>query len=110
DVTEALAAIERLRKEERLAVSFHAFVLYCLAQATRDHPAALSYRKGRHILTFADVDIGTTIERRLPDGSRIPVAHVLRKAEQKSLAEINRELREAARRDPAEDETIRQRR
>lgn len=110
DVTEALAAIERLRKEQRLAISFHAYLLYCLAQASRDHPGVLSYRKGRHILTFGDIDIGTTIERRLPDGRRIPVAYVLRNAERKSLAEINWELREAARRDPAADETIGQRR
>ena len=110
DVTEALAAIERLRRQSRLALSFHSYVLSCLAQAARAHPAVLSYRKGRHILTFADVDIGTTIERRMPDGSRVPVAYVLRAAETKSLARIHWELRQAARRDPAADETIRQRR
>jgi pyruvate/2-oxoglutarate dehydrogenase complex dihydrolipoamide acyltransferase (E2) component len=110
DVTEALQAIERLRRESRAAVSFHAYVLHCLAQASLAHPAVLSYRRGRRILTFEDVDIGTTIERRLPDGSRIPVAYILRAAEGKSLARINWELREAARRDPAEDETIRLRR
>ena len=110
DVTDVLAAIERLRREHRVAVSFHAYVLYCLAQAARAHPGVLSYRKGRRILTFDDIDIGTTVERRLADGVRIPVGYVLRAAERKSLAEINRELREVARRDLAQDETVRMRR
>jgi pyruvate/2-oxoglutarate dehydrogenase complex dihydrolipoamide acyltransferase (E2) component len=110
DVTDALLAIERLRRDSRIAVSFHAYVLHCLAQAAHAHPEVLAYRMGRRIVTFDDVDIGTAIDRRQPDGTRFPVAYVLRGAQVKSLACINWELREVARRDLADDETVRLRR
>jgi pyruvate/2-oxoglutarate dehydrogenase complex dihydrolipoamide acyltransferase (E2) component len=110
DVTDALAALERARRAVRIAVSFHAFVMYCLAQATAAHPALNSYRHRNRIVTFDDVDIATTIEKRLPDGTRIPIGYVLRAAQAKSLAQINWELRAATRRDLATDETIKLRR
>jgi pyruvate/2-oxoglutarate dehydrogenase complex dihydrolipoamide acyltransferase (E2) component len=110
DITPALRAIEGLRRDFRAAISLHAYVLYCLAQSARAHPQVLSYRKGRSILTFDDVDLATVVDRRLPSGARIPVTHILRNAESKSLAEINWELRRAGRMDPAQDETIKLRR
>jgi pyruvate/2-oxoglutarate dehydrogenase complex dihydrolipoamide acyltransferase (E2) component len=110
DVTDALAALERRRREVRIAVSFHAFVLYCLAHATAAHPEIVSYRYRRRIVTFDDVDIATTIDKRLADGTRIPIGYVLRAAQAKSLARINWELREATRGDLSTDATIRLRR
>lgn len=110
DVTDALLAIERLRRTSRVIVSLHAYILHCLAQAAREHPEIVSYRKGRRIVTFEDVDIGTVVDKTLPGGVRIPVGYVLRQADSKSLARINWELRAVMRADPAQNETVRARR
>jgi pyruvate/2-oxoglutarate dehydrogenase complex dihydrolipoamide acyltransferase (E2) component len=95
DVTAALAAIRGLEKELRIAVSLHALLLYCLAQAAREHPVARTYRRGRKLITFEDIDVLTPIDKRLPSGVRIPVGHIVRAAQSKSLAAINWELRQA---------------
>ena len=110
DITDALHGIKRLRREYRATISLHAYALYCLARSARAHPQILSYRKGRRILIFEDVDLGTVVDRRLPGGARIPVAHILRNAEKMSLAEINWELRRAQRMDPVQDDAIKLRR
>lgn len=110
DITAALHSMERLKRDHLVTISLHAYALHCLAQSARAHPQILSYRKGKHILTFEDVDLGTVVDRRLPGGARIPVAHILRNAERMSLAEINWELRRAQRIDPVQDDTIKLRR
>jgi pyruvate/2-oxoglutarate dehydrogenase complex dihydrolipoamide acyltransferase (E2) component len=110
DVTEALAAIGRHQRALGVAVSLHAFVLYCLARAAAEHPNVLTYRRGRRLVTFADADVGTAIEKKLPDRRRLPVGYVFRGAQQKSLARINWELRQACRSDLAADPSVRLRR
>ncbi|HUA59121.1 MAG TPA: 2-oxo acid dehydrogenase subunit E2 [Verrucomicrobiae bacterium] len=111
DVTEALQAIRRIERELRIAVSFHAFLLHSLVQAAMRHPTVVTYRRGNKLLTFEDIDVLTPIEKRLPHGVRIPVAHIVRAAQQKSLAQINWELRSAIRAgDLAGEEAIRLRR
>jgi pyruvate/2-oxoglutarate dehydrogenase complex dihydrolipoamide acyltransferase (E2) component len=110
DVTRALAAISRHQRALGMAVSLHAFVIYCLARAAAEHPAVLTYRHGQQLITFADVDVGTAIEKRLPDRRRLPVGYVFRAAQRKSLAEINWELRQACRSSLADDPSVRLRR
>ena len=95
DVTDALAAIQRIQKMLRVAVSLQAFLMYCLAQALREHPVMLTYRHKRKLITFDDVDMLTPLDKRLPGGVRIPVGHIVRGAQNKSLAELNWELRKA---------------
>ena len=95
DVTEALAAIRRLQKETRIAVSLHAFIVYCMTRAMREHAVTQTYRRKNELITFEDIDVLTPIDKRLPSGVRIPVGHIVRAAQTKSLAEINWELRQA---------------
>jgi pyruvate/2-oxoglutarate dehydrogenase complex dihydrolipoamide acyltransferase (E2) component len=112
DITDALAAMERYRREFRTGLSLHAFVLYCMAHAAAENPAVLTYRSGRdRLVTFEDADIGTIIEKRLPGGHiRVPVGYVFRAAQRKSLSEINEELRTACRSELADDPAVRWRR
>lgn len=99
DVTEALEAIWRIQHELQLAVSFHAFLVHSLVQAAMHHPAVVTYRRGNKLLTFEDIDVLNPIEKRLANGLRIPIAYILRAAQQKTLADINWELRGAIRAD-----------
>lgn len=110
DVTDALAAIRRQERTLRIAVSFHAFVMHCVARAALDHPDVLTYRHGRRLVTFADADVGTVVDRRLPDGVRIPVGYIVRAAQGKSLAAINWELRRAIRSELLDSRALRFRR
>jgi 2-oxoacid dehydrogenases acyltransferase (catalytic domain) len=111
DVTEPLAAIRRLERELRVAISFHAFALYCMVQAAMQNPTVVTYRRGRKLITFEDIDVLTPVDKRLPSGVRIPVAHIVRGAQNKSLAEINWELRRAVKApDLPNDRVVRMRR
>ncbi len=110
DVTEALIAIRRLQRELRVAVSFHAFVIHCLARAAAEHPAILTFRAGSRLITFGDADVATVIDKRFPGGVRVPAVYTVRAAQTKSLAAINWELREGIRSDQGEVESVRLRR
>jgi pyruvate/2-oxoglutarate dehydrogenase complex dihydrolipoamide acyltransferase (E2) component len=111
DVTDSLAAIRRIEKELRIAVSFHAFAVYCVVQAAMQHPLMHTYRYGKKLITFEDIDLLSPIDKRLPGGLRIPVGHIIRAAQNKTLAEINWEIRRAVRApDLAEDAAVQARR
>jgi hypothetical protein len=111
DVTEALLRIRTLERETRIALPFHAFAVHCVAQAVRDYPLLNSYRRGDGLIAFADVDVLSPLDKRLPNGVRIPVGHIVRGAQDKSLAAINLELRRAIRApDLADDSAVRRRR
>jgi pyruvate/2-oxoglutarate dehydrogenase complex dihydrolipoamide acyltransferase (E2) component len=110
DVTDALAAIRRHERTLRVAVSFHAFVMHCLARAAADHSNLLTYRHGRSLVTFADADVGTVIDRRLTNGVRLPVGYIVRAAQNKSPAAINWELRRAIRVEQLDSDALRLRR
>lgn len=109
DVTELWANLKRCQAELRLAVSLHAVVLHALARAVAAHPGVMNYRHGRRMVTFGEVDVGTTIDRRIL-GQRIPALHCVRGAQRKSLAEINWELRAAINQTGTPDPAIRIRR
>lgn len=105
DVTEALAAMRRIERQLRVAVSLHAFILYCFVQAAREHPVAQTYRRRNKLITFEDIDVLTPIDKRLPNGVRIPVGHIVRAAQTKTLAQINWELRQAVNAPDLEDDS-----
>lgn len=94
DVTETLARLKRCQDALRLAVSLHAFVIHSLARAAAAHPAVMTYRHGRRLVTFSEADICTAIDRRIL-GHRVPAIHCVRGAQRKSLARIGWELRAA---------------
>lgn len=94
DVTEVLVRLKECQRELRFAVSFHAVVLHALSRAAAAHPGVMTYRHGKKLVTFNEVDVGTTIDRRI-QGHRIAALYCVRGAQRKSLAQINWELREA---------------
>lgn len=110
DVTDALAAIRRHERALRIAVSFHAYVMHCVARAAAEQPNVLTFRHGRRLVTFEDADVGTVVDQRLPDGVRLPVGYIVRAAQAKSPAAINWELRRAIRVDGLDSAALRLRR
>ena len=111
DITEPLGLVRSLERKLGVAISFHAYTLYCMVQAAMQNPSVVTYRRGSKLITFEDIDVLTPVEKRLPGGLRIPVAHIVRAAQTKSLARINWELRSVVKApDLAPDRTVRMRR
>jgi pyruvate/2-oxoglutarate dehydrogenase complex dihydrolipoamide acyltransferase (E2) component len=111
DVTDTLARIRFVERETRIALPFHVFAVHCVAQCVSENPGFNTYRRGDKLMTLADVDVYSALDKRLPNGVRIPVGHIVRGAQGKSLATINWELRLAIRSaDLADDPAVKLRR
>jgi pyruvate/2-oxoglutarate dehydrogenase complex dihydrolipoamide acyltransferase (E2) component len=75
------------------ALSFTAYLAWCLARAVAEHPqvhALLDWR-GR-LVTFEDVDVSLVIEIEL-EGRRFPMSHILRRAQRRAFRELHEEIR-----------------
>ncbi len=110
DVTEAMLRIRSYQRILRMGISFHAFVIYCMAKAIAEHRQVQAYRRGDRLIVFDEVDVSTAVEKRLPNHVKIPVGYVFRAADRRSLAQINWELRQAMKSDLTDDKHVRQRR
>ncbi|BEL05825.1 hypothetical protein Q0Z83_040160 [Actinoplanes sichuanensis] len=111
DVTAPLARITELKSRVPGGVSFTAYLTYCLGRAVAAHPDVQACRSGgRRLAIYDDVDVNTLLERIKPDGTSVPVLHVVRDAGRKTFAEINAEMREAVRDDLHDHPAVRRRR
>jgi len=97
DVTDTFERISSYQRELGIGISLHGVAIYCLAQAAALHPDTLTYRYRNSLITFRNADITTTMLKKLPDGSRHLVLHTFRGTQQKSMAQIQWELRTAMR-------------
>lgn len=93
DITAALARMEEIKQKENYKVSMTAWVAKCLAQAVIENKHLNSYRKGRKLIVFDDVDISVVVEITTKSGKKVPFNHVIRKVETKSVKEITDEIR-----------------
>lgn len=110
NVTRTLERLEHCQRATRRVVSLHAFLLACGARAAAEHPIVLTFRHRGRLITFDSVDVGTALNKRMPDGTWLPVIYVLREADRKSHARIQHEFRQAVRRDLTDDPAVRARR
>jgi pyruvate/2-oxoglutarate dehydrogenase complex dihydrolipoamide acyltransferase (E2) component len=98
DVTEARAAIRRHRQQGE-DLSFTAWAVRCVAQAASEHKRVHAVRRGRRkLVVFDDVDVALAVYRRLTDEAseeRLPMPFVVRKANEKSVAQISADVRRA---------------
>jgi pyruvate/2-oxoglutarate dehydrogenase complex dihydrolipoamide acyltransferase (E2) component len=110
---EADVTLAREKLAERAArgepVSFTAYLAFCISRALEKHPKLHGFRQGNEIVVFDDVDVNTLLEKRKPDGSLIPVIYIVRGANRKSLAEIDRELKGAVKSDLLDDPGVQRR-
>ena len=91
DVTKARELIAALKAQQD--ISFTGWVVKCVGQATSEHKEVNSYRLGRKkIVSFDQVDIPVPIERKVGSEQR-PLAYIIRKANEKTVAEITKEIR-----------------
>ncbi|HEY5531010.1 MAG TPA: 2-oxo acid dehydrogenase subunit E2 [Candidatus Anoxymicrobiaceae bacterium] len=90
DVTRGMQELAR-RKESGEPVTLTAWAVRCISQAASEQPETHAVRKRRNLFVFDDVDLTVMVESEL-GGKRVPRPYLLRKANEKSLGEINAEL------------------
>jgi pyruvate/2-oxoglutarate dehydrogenase complex dihydrolipoamide acyltransferase (E2) component len=99
DVTVARNAIRKQKMQTGQGVSFTGWIVKCLAQAVSEHPHIHALRKGkRKLVLFHDVDVTVVVERapgQASAGETLPMPYIIRKANEKSLADIHAEIRAA---------------
>jgi len=99
DVTVARDAIRTQKQETGQGVSFTGWIIMCLAQAVSEHPHIHALRKGkRKLILFRDVDVTVVVEREVSHANSVqtlPMPYIIRKANEKRLADIHTEIRAA---------------
>ncbi|MHA1505234.1 MAG: 2-oxo acid dehydrogenase subunit E2 [Candidatus Heimdallarchaeota archaeon] len=94
-MTKALAKIEEIKKKQNYMVSMTGWVAKCVAQVVMENKHLNSYRRGRKIIVFDNVDISVIIELTLKSDKKVPYNYVIRKVETKSVKGITDEIRDA---------------
>jgi pyruvate/2-oxoglutarate dehydrogenase complex dihydrolipoamide acyltransferase (E2) component len=98
DVTSARAAIRAQKAKTGEGISFIGWIVKCLAQAVSEHKYVHALRKGkRQLVAFDDVDLTIIIERVADAGEKLPMPYIIRKANEKTVADIHTEIRTAQR-------------
>jgi pyruvate/2-oxoglutarate dehydrogenase complex dihydrolipoamide acyltransferase (E2) component len=91
DVTKAREMITK--SKGTIDVSFTSWIVKCVSQTASEHKQMNAYRLGRKkIILFDDVDIPIPVERRIDDEER-PLIYIVRKANEKTVADITKEIR-----------------
>ena len=91
DVTKAREIITAAKGKQD--ISFTAWIVKCVGQAAHEHQQVNAYRLGRKKIVFFDeVDIPIPVERTVGSEQR-PLAYIVRKANEKSVADITKEIR-----------------
>lgn len=104
DVTDSRAALQAYKRDTNGKGSFTAWILKCISQAICEHKTVHAFRQGSNELAiFEDVDISLLVEKEV-DGQKAPLPVVIRKTNEKSMAEIQAEIQTAKAR-PVKDET-----
>ncbi len=94
DVTDARKKIRKLFEKTGEKYSFTGLICKCVAQTLCEHKDLNAYRLGRHkIVVFDDVDIFIPVER-IVNGEPRTLGYMLRKANEKTISEITKELRD----------------
>src|SRR5689334_10423897 len=95
DVTEARRIIRQNRHSGN-KISFTAWLIKAIADCVALHPpiAGINHAKRNKVLVFEDVDISMVVEKDV-NGARVPLPYVIRKADKKTLCDIQAEIESA---------------
>jgi pyruvate/2-oxoglutarate dehydrogenase complex dihydrolipoamide acyltransferase (E2) component len=95
DVTLAREYLRVHKENQEVSLSFTGWMAKCIAQAVSENPQVHALRHGHtSMILFEDVDILITVQKTV-NGEEIPLPFVVRKANEKSVEQINSEIRSA---------------
>jgi pyruvate/2-oxoglutarate dehydrogenase complex dihydrolipoamide acyltransferase (E2) component len=96
DVTKARTRIRDYKERTGKTLSFTAWLIKCISQAVSEYRQVQAYRKGKELVIFDDVDVGFAMERQgQQETGGLVLGAIVRKANEKSLSQINEEIRTA---------------
>jgi pyruvate/2-oxoglutarate dehydrogenase complex dihydrolipoamide acyltransferase (E2) component len=100
DVTKARGRIKEI-KQASPGISFNAWLLKCVSEVCSEYKEIHGLQGGRRdTVVFEDVDISIIIEREV-NGKRVPLPYILRKTNEKTIADIHQEIQDAQNQDIA---------
>jgi len=91
DITEPRKKIKDHFKKRGEKISLTAYIVLCLAQTIKDYPQFNSFIKGRKLIELDDITISVLIERDIA-GEKVPEPIGIRKAEEKTVFQIQNEI------------------
>ncbi|MFW9967938.1 MAG: 2-oxo acid dehydrogenase subunit E2 [Candidatus Thorarchaeota archaeon] len=94
DVTEARRKIGKHKEETGESVSFTGWIASCVGKAVGEHKQVHALMIGKNFMIFDNVNINILIETVI-EGRPYPVNYILKSANEKTIMEINHEIREA---------------
>ncbi|MDP4221869.1 MAG: 2-oxo acid dehydrogenase subunit E2 [Bacteroidota bacterium] len=105
DVTESRRKLRDIRKQG-INVSFNAWIIKVISNVLQEHPEAASfiYNK-RKLLIFNDINVSIIVEK-VTGNNKVPIPLVIEKANEKSAAEITREIEMARKVELAKDDIV----
>jgi pyruvate/2-oxoglutarate dehydrogenase complex dihydrolipoamide acyltransferase (E2) component len=93
DITGTRKQLKTLRRETNAYYSFTGYIVSCVSKAVAQNKRMHAYRNRKNqLVLFEDVDVSTTIERRIRNRSEV-VALIIRGANHKSTQAISEEIR-----------------
>lgn len=106
DISKARESIKRTKAKTKLYISFTGYIIYCVSKLVEQNPIMHAYRNRRNqLVLFNDVDVSTTIERKLDERNEV-VAMIVRGANHKTVAEISQEIKAEKEKDVKEAEVF----
>jgi pyruvate/2-oxoglutarate dehydrogenase complex dihydrolipoamide acyltransferase (E2) component len=94
DVTDARKNLSTHKEQTGESISFTGWIAACVGKAVAEHKQVHALMIGKHFVIFDDVNINILIETVI-EGRPYPVNYILKSANNKTVMEINREIREA---------------
>ena len=94
DVTEARRKLHILKEQTGEAISFTGWIAACVGKSVGEHKQVHALMIGKNFIIFDDVNINILVETTV-EGKPYPVNYILKSANQKTVLEINEEIREA---------------
>lgn len=109
DITRAREYMRKFKARTGGGLSFTGWVMKCIGQAVSEHKHIQAMRRGRKsLILFDDVDISVVVERSAGHSDNpletLPMPYVVRRANKKTVEEINDEIRTAQRESPGAGE------
>ena len=102
DVTDSRLKLREFKNSGQ-KVSFNAWIIKVIGNTLSRHPEAAAYLcSKKKLITFDDINISIIVEKILDD-KRVPIPLVLKKTNEKTVAEITREIEDAKNQTLSED-------
>ena len=93
DVTEARKKLRSYKEQTGESISFTGWIASCVGKSVEEHKQVHALKIGKHFVIFDDVNINILIETTI-EGRPYPVNYILKSANNKTVMEINQEIRD----------------